>query len=353
MKKTINNLTLILLINVTALVLLIIRLPSLVTFIAPDAAPHQTEITVICLSAGLSFFSMYFLFLRPMANEIKNRIELQNKLLAIEMNNHAVIEALPDKILRISTDGTLLEYKSGPQDYLHTETGKRIEDVLDPEIAAKLIEYQQIAIETGQVQTFEVMLQPFGIQPSYKECRLARCNEYSVIAIVRDITEQKNTEKELWHLSTHDALTGLFNRSFYEAEVANLAKSRNFPVSTILLDIDGLKHANDTRGHAAGDKLICMTSRVLKKAFRAEDIVARIGGDEFVVLLPKTDHKQLKDAMQRIYRCLENENRLESECRLELSLGTATAETNDKLIESLKIADKKMYQDKRSRAKSK
>lgn len=164
-----------------------------------------------------------------------------------------------------------------------------------------------------------------------------------VAGTCRNIDERKKYEDELRHISTHDGLTGLFNRAYFDAEMMRMARSRSYPVSIVAADVDGLKLVNDSFGHAEGDTLIRLAAQVLREAFRAEDVVARIGGDEFVVLLPDTDAETAKDGVKRLERCI---NQLNEGCRdysLSLSVGAATAERPEQLKEALKLADSRMY----------
>jgi diguanylate cyclase (GGDEF)-like protein len=163
---------------------------------------------------------------------------------------------------------------------------------------------------------------------------------------IRDITGRKAYEEQLEHLSTHDVLTGLYNRTFYETELNRLATSRRYPVSIIVVDMDGLKQTNDTYGHAAGDKMICKAATIMKGAFRADDLVARTGGDEFTVLLPETDKAGLAAAVERIEKSLAEANRIEDGYYVKLSIGTAIAESNEKLLGAEKAADLAMYRNK-------
>lgn len=170
-----------------------------------------------------------------------------------------------------------------------------------------------------------------------------------VICVVRDITERKETEEKLMYMSTHDPLTGFYNRAYFEEEMDRLERSRQFPVSIVMADVDGLKEVNDTQGHAAGDEVLRQAAKVLFSVFRAEDMVARIGGDEFVVLLPEADAAVVENALQRIRETLAETARSLG-LTLSLSLGAATATESGRLLEAMKLADERMYRDKLSRS---
>jgi diguanylate cyclase (GGDEF)-like protein/PAS domain S-box-containing protein len=168
-----------------------------------------------------------------------------------------------------------------------------------------------------------------------------------VITAVSDITERKTTEEQLVFLSTHDSLTGLYSRSYFETEMARLQVSRMYPVSILMADADNLKETNDKLGHAAGDKLIIRAAQVLRMTFRPEDVVARIGGDEFAVLIPHTDHETAGHLADRLLNVIRTENGANPDsAELVLSIGIATAEPGDLLVDVLKEADKKMYANK-------
>lgn len=168
------------------------------------------------------------------------------------------------------------------------------------------------------------------------------------LKVSQDITARKQYEENLHYLGTHDPLTGLYNRAYFDAELQRLDNSRDFPISIVVADIDGLKTVNDSQGHAAGDQLIKGAAEVLLTAFRAADVVARIGGDEFAVLLPRTDRDAAQTAMQRIRENGSVERTSGAAAHL-LSLGMATARQPGTLRDTLKQADKLMYKDKLGR----
>lgn len=171
------------------------------------------------------------------------------------------------------------------------------------------------------------------------------------LKVAQDITDRKKYEESLHYLSTHDSLTGLYNRVYFDAEMKRLVSSREYPVSIIVADVDGLKMVNDTKGHDAGDQLIQATAAALLSIFRAADVVSRIGGDEFAVLLPHTEQATAQDAVDRILASFESAEPMNDGGGL--SLGIATANSGDELVAALKLADERMYQHKQSRRVSK
>ncbi len=175
-------------------------------------------------------------------------------------------------------------------------------------------------------------------------------NEYREVwvAVQQDVSAQKQAQLELTRLSTHDSLTGLYNRAFFDEELNRLEHGRHFPVCIVMADIDGLKKINDTYGHASGDLLLQRAAKVLAKSFRGEDIVARIGGDEFAVLLPNVDSKTANKVLKRLESNIQENNKENNEILLSISYGANIAENGKELIDSLVKADEIMYKVKKN-----
>lgn len=162
-----------------------------------------------------------------------------------------------------------------------------------------------------------------------------------------DISERKRIEEQLVYLSLHDPLTGLYNRAYFEEEMRRLEGGRSLRVGIIVCDVDGLKLVNDTLGHGAGDNLLRATAQVLEECFREGDVVARIGGDEFAVMLPSGGKTAVESSCRRIRRALSRYCVSNPELPLSVSIGFAVREKpSTSLGDVYKEADNNMYREK-------
>ena len=155
--------------------------------------------------------------------------------------------------------------------------------------------------------------------------------------------------KDLTYLSTNDALTGLYNRLFFETESSRLGKSRLFPISIIMADIDGLKNINNSFGNSAGDQMLINVANLFSNVFRGEDVISRYGGDEFAILLPGADVSIAKVVINRIEDQIATFNKTHTEQPMRISMGVSTAKQGESLKNHLKLAGKQMAQEKKTK----
>ncbi len=174
--------------------------------------------------------------------------------------------------------------------------------------------------------------------------------QIEVVGLSRNIDEKKKVEEELLYLSSHDQLTKLYNRHFFVNKLEELENSNVYPTAIISADLNGLKRINDTYGHRVGDKYIQICAKILDDALRDEDILARVGGDEFAIVLPNINEEIGKRIIERIKESVNHYNeKTNRDFDLGIALGLAVCESkNTSLEETMNIADRMMYQDKNS-----
>jgi diguanylate cyclase (GGDEF)-like protein/PAS domain S-box-containing protein len=178
-----------------------------------------------------------------------------------------------------------------------------------------------------------------------------------MVLVFRDFTEKKKKQEKIKHLSFHDSLTGLYNRRFFEEELIRLDVKRNLPITLVMADVNGLKLANDAFGHLAGDRLLQKAAEVIKNECRVDDILARIGGDEFVLLLPRTNSDQAATIVKRINDALVRQrvvsNDMLSSFVLSISFGwDSKLEETEDIAVVFKKAEDFMYRRKLSESTS-
>ncbi len=293
--------------------------------------------------------------------DITDRKQAEEALKESELRHRALVGAIPDLLFRYSSDGIYLDVVVKDEKLLHEKSrqlfqqqalvGKNLSEALPASIAGKMIDGIEKAIATGEVVVLEYSYLINSIE-YYFEARLASIGNTEVVSIVRDITMGKNYMAELEHIGLHDQLTGLYNRRYFENELQRLSGSREHPVVVISADLDGLKLINDTLGHAEGDRYLQTGAMLLKGALRISDILARVGGDEFALILPHTTKEAGEELIARIRHRFNDYSREDKGLPVSISIGLAVSKSADQsLEETYKKADNAMYDDKLKRGK--
>jgi diguanylate cyclase (GGDEF)-like protein len=255
-----------------------------------------------------------------------------SEIRVLDVNRHTLkMFAAPDKT-------TLLHRISDVfRDDMQRHFREQLIDLWD----RKLFQQREVVNYSLDGDALYVHLQ-FSVLPGHER-------DWSLVQVaLTDITARKKAEAYLEFLGQHDVLTKLHNRSFYVEEMNRLERCGHSPVSVVAVDLNGLKATNDQLGHAAGDALLRRVGEVLSEAIGKPNQAARIGGDEFAVLLPHADEKEVETVVETIEKLVELNNQFYSAMPLSLSIGAATSEPGERLESVAKRADIRMYEAKRA-----
>lgn len=309
-----------------------------------EAFVDATLLTVLCVP----FF--WFLVVKP----LQNALELEN------IKSHKILEMAAEGIVSIDTGGKLLSFNRAAQKifgYSEAEViGKNVSLLMPPPHRDNHDEYLSRYLQTGQAhvigKTRELQGQrkdgmPFPMELSVTEVKFGDAHFFT--AVLRDISEQKLALKRIEQLAHYDELTHLPNRSLlYDrlGQAITMAKRNRSNIALMYIDLDGFKTVNDTMGHHMGDLLLVQTAERLRLCVRESDTLARIGGDEFTILLNDAHEREnVETVAKKIIHSIAQPFYLEGQAaHIGASVGIARypddAPTNGTL---LIVADKAMY----------
>lgn len=169
-----------------------------------------------------------------------------------------------------------------------------------------------------------------------------------IIGSITNITTAQEERDKLEELVRHDVLTGLRSRAFCELELEHIEQNELRPVCLISIDITGLKMVNDYLGHARGDALLIRAAKLLRGALRRSDCIGRMGGDEFLIILPGCDYRKGTKVMRKLGAAISSYNSKHPPLPVFAAFGMASAETAEQsMAETMKLADQKMYEHKK------
>ncbi len=312
-------------------------------------------------AAFLAFFTV-FLIISLIANNLGSEIErgrmAEKALIRSEAELRALFAGMADVVIVYDTDGRYIEIApTNPANLIQSPEemlGKTLHEILPKKAADTILSMIRLSIRNDKVVNGEYTLQIRG-KETYFSASASRLSETTALMVAHDITMRKRMEQEIRNLSLTDELTGLYNRRGFtvlaEHEM-NLAHREKRSMLLVFGDIDDLKKINDTLGHAEGDMALKEISTLLKNSFREADILARYGGDEFVVLAVDSSMESSDALTKRILGALEADNQMpDRSYQLSLSIGVACYEpkTPCMMSELIAQADAQMYAHKQAR----
>ncbi len=221
-------------------------------------------------------------------------------------------------------------------EYTRTQVKSPVEEAFEKNEIVELKNHTLLVSKDGTERSIEDTAAPI----TDKNGEIIGC-----VLVFRDFSEHKAKQRKIEYLSYHDQLTDLYNRRFFDEELKRLDVKRNLPISFIYADIDGLKIINDAFGHQKGDRLIQKIASIFKAECRSDDIIARTGGDEFIILLPATDAQAVKKLVERLEKRINQIKFMNIHITVSFGWETkAEAEQSTKML--LKSAEDLMYRAK-------
>lgn len=225
----------------------------------------------------------------------------------------------------------------------------------DKDNAAKALEQDKKIIETGKGCNYIIEVRLDGNLEYLEIFKSPVRNDdgeiIGIVGLINNVTDRIILQKQLEKYAQTDIMTGLYNRRYLEYWLEHEINPDIYPISIISADCDGLKIINDTYGHYAGDEYIRMSAMIFKTDTPENAVIFRMGGDEFLIILPNTDEESAKKCTDRMNDTAKD-NKIRG-AELSISFGICTVESSrDDIMNAVKIADKNMYSKKESKKKN-
>lgn len=288
--------------------------------------------------------------------------KLEDKSLALENEKellHTTLVSVGDGIISTDENGNITFMNSSAEKIIGFQEiesiGKPFEQVfrvVNGFTEELLNDTIKNVFSTGKITELDsntVLISKSGknipVESSIAPIKINNGSIVGVILVFRNVAEKRKRQGKIEYLSYHDQLTGLYNRRFFQEEQERLDVQDNYPLSLIMADVNGLKLTNDAFGHLAGDELLQKASETMRRECRADDVVARIGGDEFVILLPRIKSDEAQSLVRRIKKAISMQK--VGPINISISFGFATKDRSYQTMDEIfKKAEDNMYKEK-------
>ncbi|MEN6391094.1 MAG: PAS domain S-box protein [Syntrophomonas sp.] len=292
------------------------------------------------------------------AYDVTHRMELQAALMQSEYNFRQLADAAPNLIFVLGKTRLIYVNKA----YMET-TGYSEEECLSMESKEffhpqhwEMINGMTRARQSGAALNgrYQTRMMPKDKREAWTDFTLSPITfngQPATLGMAIDITEQKMAQLQVEYLSYHDKLTGLYNRAYMDERVKQLDGSQDLPLSIVMGDVNGLKMVNDAFGHSSGDLMLQKVARILSANCRKSDLIARWGGDEFVIMLPNSSEETARRICAKVYQACTQLK--EFPVQVSIALGTATKTLPEQSLEDVfKEAEDLMYRNKMLESRS-
>ncbi len=313
--------------------------------------PTAFEIIRYTVIPYLTFYPLLTAFLAMIVRNQKDRVNAQHQIKEQQLLLQASIDATKAmEVFALDLNYNYLSFNEYHEFSMKKYYGVKIktgdnflEFIVHPAMKERIKECLDAALK-GEFKTNVSMVETETekyLEEQYSPIMDDNGHVMGVTVFSQDISERKKYEQSILYLSYRDPLTNLHNRRYYTAELHRLDKPQYYPLSIVIADINGLKIMNDAFGHDAGDLLLCTIADELIHVFKNESHIARIGGDEFVILLPNTDRDRAEKLINSAKRSIES--KVLHGMSLSVSFGLSVSEGELSIETSVKKAEDDMY----------